>query len=167
MGCGGSRCPACMQELVADSAALRAHVSQCPAVQEQASAEGQVLAEGQEHSAEDLLQTGYDLARQSYAPAAVQASDAPTTAGMPTPSTMCPPHKIYMFIPCSKQEVRSAFGGFQVQHTHTLTHCVRAYNHWRLCSWNLSVGNSSWAFWTGHSSYPRRMIELACYTEPE
>ncbi|KAK9901707.1 hypothetical protein WJX75_009557 [Coccomyxa subellipsoidea] len=77
------RCPACMQELVADSAALRAHVSQCPAVQEQASAEGQVLAEGQEHSAEDLLQTGYDLARQSYAPAAVQASDAPTTAGKP------------------------------------------------------------------------------------
>ncbi|CAL8468067.1 g7606 [Coccomyxa elongata] len=62
------RCPACKQELVAEAAALREHLSQCSAARDQASG----AAEGQALTVEEMLQAGYELARQSHAPAATQ-----------------------------------------------------------------------------------------------
>ena len=65
-----SRCSACKQELVADAAALREHLSQCSAARDQASQ----AAGGQARTVEELLQAGYELARQSHAPAVTQTA---------------------------------------------------------------------------------------------
>lgn len=58
---------------MADASALTAHLSQCSAAKEEAS-----KGEGPKRSTEDILQAGYELARQLYAPAAA----APAQAGM-------------------------------------------------------------------------------------
>ena len=58
---------------MADASALTAHLSQCSAAKEEAS-----KGEGPTRSAEDILQAGYELARQLYAPAAA----APPQPGM-------------------------------------------------------------------------------------
>lgn len=78
------RCPACKQELAEDAAALREHLSQCSAARDEASG----AAEGQAVTVEEMLQAGYELARQSHAPAATQTA---TGLGTLTPllTTAC------------------------------------------------------------------------------
>ncbi|BDA42246.1 probable ATP-dependent RNA helicase DHX34 [Coccomyxa sp. Obi] len=64
------RCPACQQEVLADAAALREHLSQCSAARHKASG----AAGGQARTAEEMLQAGYEQARQSHAPATTQTA---------------------------------------------------------------------------------------------
>lgn len=60
---------------MADAAALREHLSQCSAARDQAAG----AAGGQIHTTEEMLQAGYELARQSHAPAATQTATGPGT----------------------------------------------------------------------------------------